>query len=67
MLDELLLQKRYSLLLEGTRWFDMRRYGKLNTLPLDDPSHFVAKVMPIPQAECLSRAGKTGTLAGPGC
>ena len=67
VLDELLLQKRYSLLLEGSRWFDMRRYGKLSTLPLDNPSHFVARVMPIPQAECLSRAGKTGTLAGPGC
>ena len=67
VLDELLVQKRYSMLLEGVRWFDMRRYGKLNTLPLDNPSHFVAKVQPLPQAECLSRAGKTGALAGPGC
>lgn len=67
VLDELLLQKRYSLLLEGTRWVDMRRYNRLNTLPLDASNHFVAKVMPIPQGECLVRAGKTGALAGPGC
>ena len=67
VLDEILLQKRYSLLLEGVRWFDMRRYGRLNTLPLDNPAHFVAKVQPLPQAECLVRVGKTGNLAGPGC
>jgi hypothetical protein len=67
ILDELLLQKRYSLLLEGRRWFDMRRYNRLNTLPLDAPTHFRARVQPITQAECLSRAGQTGALAGPGC
>jgi starch-binding outer membrane protein, SusD/RagB family len=67
VLDEILLQKRYSLMLEGTRWIDMRRYGRLNTLPLDASNHFVAKVMPIPQGECLVRVGKTGALAGPGC
>ena len=67
VLTELLLQKRYSTLLEGLRWVDLRRYNLLSTLPLDAPSHFVAKVMPIPQAECLVRVGKTGALAGPGC
>ena len=67
VLDEILLQKRYSLLLEGTRWIDMRRYGRLSTLPLDNASHFVAKVMPIPQAECLVRVGKPAPFAGPGC
>lgn len=67
ILDEILLQKRYSLLLEGTRWIDMRRYGKLATLPLDATNHFVAKVMPVPQAECLVRVGKAPALAGPGC
>lgn len=67
VLTELLLQKRYSLLLEGTRWVDMRRYNLLNTLPLDAPNHFVARVMPIPQAECLVRFGKAAPLAGPGC
>ena len=67
ILDELLVQKRYSLFLEGRRWFDLRRYNRLNTLPLDAPSHFRARVQPISQAECLVRAGKEGTLAGPGC
>ncbi len=67
VLTEILLQKRYSLLLEGARWIDMRRYNLLNTLPLDASNHFVARVMPIPQAECLVRVGKTGALAGPGC
>lgn len=71
VLTELLYNKRYSLLLEGHRWIDMRRYGRLNQLPLDLTSgtnaHFVAKVQPIPQAECLVRVGKTGNLAGPGC
>ncbi|WP_411279910.1 RagB/SusD family nutrient uptake outer membrane protein [Gemmatimonas sp.] len=68
---ELLLQKRYSLLLEGHRWIDMRRYGRLADLPRDITTgvnaHFVAKVQPLPQAECLQRIGKTGALAGPGC
>lgn len=71
ILTELLYNKRYSLLLEGHRWVDMRRYGRLSQLPIDITSgvnkHFVAKVQPIPQAECLVRAGKEGALAGPGC
>ena len=70
-ITEILLQKRYSLLLEGHRWVDMRRYGRLNQLPIDITTgvntHFVARVQPIPQAECLQRAGLTGALAGPGC
>ena len=46
-------------MMEGNRWVDMRRYNKLNLLPLDIASgpnkNFVPKVMPIPQAECLNR------------
>lgn len=67
ILTELLLQKRYSLLLEGHRWIDMRRYGRLDQLPLDLPTHFVARVQPIPQAECLVRARAGAQFAGPGC
>lgn len=71
VLDEILLQKRYSLLLEGHRWIDMRRYNRLDQLPRDLTTgvnaHFVARVQPLPQAECLQRAGRTGALAGPGC
>jgi hypothetical protein len=36
----------------------MRRWGRLGRLPLDQPTHFVAKVMPIPQAECDARVTK---------
>ena len=71
ILTEILYNKRYSLLLEGHRWIDMRRYGRLADLPRDVTTganaHFVARVQPIPQGECLVRAGKTGGLAGPGC
>lgn len=65
----ILYEKRYSLMMEGDRWVDHRRYGKLALLPLDIPSgpnkNFVAKVSPIPQAECLVRAKSTGALLGP--
>jgi hypothetical protein len=58
-IDELLYNRRYSLLLEGQRWNDLRRYGRLNTLPLDLTSgpnaHFVAKVQPVPLTECDAR------------
>ena len=32
--DELLLQRKYSLFWEGHRWFDTRRYNKISILPL---------------------------------
>lgn len=54
--DAMLYERRYSLMLEGHRWVDVRRYGRLDTLPLDQPFHFRAVVMPVPQAECLARA-----------
>ena len=70
IINGILYEKRYSLMMEGDRWVDHKRYGKLALLPLDVPSgpnkNFVAKVSPIPQAECLVRVGKTGDLLGPG-
>lgn len=54
---ELLLQRRYSLLWEGHRWVDVRRFGRILTLPLDAPTHFRQSQQPVPQAECLQRAG----------
>lgn len=51
----LLYERRYSLLWEGHRWNDMRRYGRLSQLPLDLTTHFVAKVMPTPKQECDAR------------
>lgn len=57
----LLKERWYSLLLEGHRWNDYRRFGRLGALPLDittgTKAHFVAHVMPIPTAECLARKG----------
>jgi starch-binding outer membrane protein, SusD/RagB family len=65
----ILYEKRYSLMMEGVRWIDHRRYGKLDLLPLDVPSgpnkNFVAKVNPIPQGECLVRVGLTPEFLGP--
>jgi hypothetical protein len=69
ILTGILYEKRYSLLMEGNRWLDMRRYGKLSLLPLDvktgNNANFVAIVIPVPQAECLVRAHVTGNLLGP--
>ena len=66
-IDALLYEKRYSLLWEGHRWFDVRRWGRLLTLPLDIPTHFRARVMPVPQSECLARTGLAPNLRAPGC
>ncbi len=69
ILGQIMYEKRYSLMLEGIRWADMRRYGLLSQLPLDVPSgpnkNFVAPVAPIPQSECLVRAKLSGAFLGP--
>lgn len=53
---ELLLQRRYSLLFEGHRWVDVRRFGRLNTLPIDLPGvQGTYQDLLIPQTECLAR------------
>ena len=51
LIDELLSQRRYSLFMEGHRWFDMRRYAKLAKLPLDLPTHKVIDKFPKQQNE----------------
>ncbi len=50
-LTQLLYEKRYSLFGEGHRWIDMRRYGKLNELPVDRPTDKVIDRLPIPETE----------------
>ena len=57
--DELLRQKRYSLLWESSsRWVDARRFNRLGTLPRDNPTeHVVHAAFPIPEAEELARGG----------
>jgi hypothetical protein len=63
MLNEILYNRRYSLLWEGGhRWIDMRRYGRLATLPRDRPGDIVIQYASLPVAECLAR-----TPQPPGC
>jgi starch-binding outer membrane protein, SusD/RagB family len=54
--DELLYNRRYSLLFEGGhRWIDARRYSRLSTLPLALSTHTVPSRFPYPEGECLAR------------
>ncbi len=53
-IDELLYNRRYSLLFEGHRWIDMRRYGRLSDLLLDSSLRVHAR-FPFPQSECNAR------------
>jgi hypothetical protein len=48
---EMLNQRRYSLFYEGHRWVDMRRYGRLNQLPLDRAGDDVWDKFPLPLTE----------------
>jgi hypothetical protein len=54
-IQALLYERRYSLMMEGRRWVDYRRFNLLNTLPKDLATHFVAIVQPVPLAECDAR------------
>lgn len=51
LITEMLKQRRYSLFYEGHRWVDMRRYNKLNLLPIDRMDDDVWSAMPIPSTE----------------
>lgn len=60
--DDLLRQKRYSLLFEsGSRWVDARLFGRLASLPLDAPSHKVHPYYAIPTNEQLARGSAACT------
>ena len=55
-LDELLYNKRYSLMWEyGHTWIDLRHYGRLGELPTDNGDPYVTDAMPIPTNECFPR------------
>ena len=60
LLDELLYNKRYSLMFEGGhRWIDLRHYSRLNTLPQDPTSGGASKrfsKFPFPGFECDARS-----------
>ncbi len=51
LIDEMLKQRRYSLYFEGHRWIDMRRYNRLNELPIDRAGDDVWSEFPLPVTE----------------
>ena len=51
LIAEILKQRRYSLLFEGHRWFDARRYNLLATLPFNTSPYKVFDNMVRPNAE----------------
>ncbi len=57
-IDQLLYERQFSLWWEGHRWYDMRRYNRLNELPIDNPGNpnaGVASIYPIPREETDAR------------
>ncbi len=51
LIDEMLKQRRYSLYAEGHRWIDVRRYNRLDELPIDRSGDDVFTQFPIPLTE----------------
>ncbi len=51
LVNEILMQRRYSLYGEGHRWIDMRRFDRLDQLPIDRPGDDVWEQFPIPLNE----------------
>jgi starch-binding outer membrane protein, SusD/RagB family len=51
LLNEMLTQRRFSLFYEGHRWVDMRRYNRLNQLPIDRAGDDVWDKFPLPLTE----------------
>jgi starch-binding outer membrane protein, SusD/RagB family len=51
LIDEMLNQRRYSLFMQGHRWIDMRRYDKLDELPMDRVGDVVHTQFPRPFQE----------------
>lgn len=60
----LLYERRYSLLLEGHRWIDARRLGRITDLPLDAATHGYNVRYPFPTGECDARAGEPRCTLG---
>jgi hypothetical protein len=73
-IDELLYERRYSLLFTGHRWIDVRRLNRLATLPIfiadddDDSTPPVPDTLnvrfPLPTAECDARPGEPACELG---
>jgi starch-binding outer membrane protein, SusD/RagB family len=58
----LLYEREFSLMFEGHRWIDARRFGRLDTLPLDKPDHTRNRRYPIPLTECNARTGEPACM-----
>jgi hypothetical protein len=54
-IDLLLKERKYSLMFEGHRWIDARRFGRLESLGRDVATHVIVPRWSIPEAECLAR------------
>jgi starch-binding outer membrane protein, SusD/RagB family len=61
---QLLYEREFSLLFEGHRWIDMRRFNRINDLPLDDPMFERNVRFPIPLAECNARPNEAACALG---
>ena len=53
--DEILVQRKYSLMYEGQRWVDMRRTGRLNQMILDLTGDHIQSTLPVNSFEVSSR------------
>jgi hypothetical protein len=63
LLEELLYEKRFSLMYEnGERWIDVRKYGRNEDLERNRAGDINWKYLMIPINECISRASQP-----PGC
>ena len=51
LIDEMLTQRRYSFFFEGHRWVDVRRYDRLDELPVDRPDDDIWDKFPVPVTE----------------
>ena len=51
LIDEILYQRRYELYAEGHRWLDLRRYGRLDVLPIDREGDDVFDRFPVPEQD----------------
>jgi hypothetical protein len=51
LITEMLNQRRYSLAFEGHYWVDMRRYSRLDQLPVDRTGDDVWEKLPLPAAD----------------
>jgi len=51
LIDELLVQRRYSLWCENHRMFDLRRYGRSSELPIDRAGDQIYNQLPVPLSE----------------